>query len=240
MAPQNQRGPSPSQVPIPDIGRSSFLSRPRDVWALDRLGSGRALPVLLWSEPWTAAPVSTGMLREATSHKVPSAALCSAAAGCTRQILGVGSRSQSLLVPNEKVTWDARSVLAAGGGTLRSSAQHPSFWPAAPAGKRPTAALRLVRPSQRPAPEPGCLPAGTLGQAPAKHSPRAGLRASRTLGLVPRSSSPPASRPGSFLLAKQRIANQSNHGKERLQQTLVTALFPSDCLRPSGPGPARR
>ena len=44
---------------------------------------------------------------------------------------------------------------------------------------------------------------------------------------LPRSSSPQAARPGSFLLAKQRINNQpSNRREERLQQTLMTTRAP--------------
>lgn len=95
----------------------------------------------------------------------------------------LGPDPHPLLVPNEKVTWDARSVLAAG-AELSVPQPNAQLLPRGASREASHCRSPSPRPSQRPAPEPGCLPAGTLSRAPAKHSPRAGLRASGTLGLV--------------------------------------------------------
>lgn len=142
---------------------------------------------------------------------------------------GVGSRSQSLFL-SQTESYLGRSLSAhSRGGTLCSSAQRPASGPR----RRPeasTAALRLVPAFPASRTEPGCLPAGTLGRAPVKNThPERGSNPAGPSASFPRSSSPQPRRPGSFLLAKQRIANQAITEKERLQQTLVTALFPSDC-----------
>lgn len=151
---RNRRNQAPSAALAPKTNevqarfRSPFLTSaeavscqgPEMSSALDRLVLGLqagSSPSLLWSEPWTAAPASTGMLREATSHKVPSAALCSAAAGCTRQILGGGNRSQSSSCPKRE-SFLGRSLSARSRGrTLRSSAQRPASAPRRQPGSVP-------------------------------------------------------------------------------------------------------
>ena len=94
-----------------------------------------------------------------------------------------------------------------------------------------------------PLPSLAVSPVGHLAGLPQNTHPERGSEQAGPSVSFPQSSSLPASRPGSFLLAKQRITNQSsNHRKERLQQTLMTTralFFSSDCLRPSGPGPER-
>lgn len=68
--------------------------------------------------------------------------------------------------------------------TLGSADPRPAPAPRLRPGIFPRPVAAWSRLSQRHRREPGCLPDGTLSQAPAKHPPGAGLRASGTLGLV--------------------------------------------------------
>lgn len=157
---RNRRNQAPSAALAPKTNevqarfRSPFLTSaeavscqgPEMSSALDRLVLGLqagSSPSLLWSEPWTAAPASTGMLREATSQGPL----------CGPVLRGGGMH------PPDSGWWEPIPILFLSQtrkflGTLAQCSQQgpnspflsptPSFCPAAPAGKRPTAALRLA------------------------------------------------------------------------------------------------
>lgn len=143
--------------------------------------------------------------------------------GCgvlARQDPGVpGTHPYPVWYKPAKCTWDARSALTA----------HTKI-------STPQSRARLLRVLQPGSVRAGCPP-WRDNQLCSRETPTSrGARSQlRTLGLaltdVP---SPRAERPGSFLLAKQRIKKQpSNLRNERLQQTLMTRtpFFPSACLR---------
>ena len=126
----------------------------------------------------------------------------------------LGADPHPLLVPNEKVTWDARSVLAAGAelSVPQPNAQllpRAASWEASHCRSPSSPGLPSV-----PHPSLAVSPLGRLAGLPQNTHPERGSEPAGPSVSFPRSSSPPDSRPGSFLLAKQRINNQpSNHGK---------------------------
>lgn len=121
----------------------------------------------------------------------------------------VGTDPNPLLVPNEKVSWDARSVLAAG---AELSVPQPNAQLLARGASREASHCRSPSSPGLPSvPHPSLAvsPLGHLTGLPQNTHPERGSEPAGPSASFPRSSSPPASRPGSFLLAKQRITNQA-------------------------------
>lgn len=204
--------------PFPTSAEAVSCQGPEMSWALDRLGAGRALPSLPWSEPPDSGTCFYRDAKGSDQSQGPPGQPCApGGGGCTRQTWVLGADPNPLLVPNEKVI----RTLAQCSQQGRNSppAQSPASSSAAPAGEASHCRfLRFQsRPSQRPAPEPGCLPLGHLAGLLQNTHPE---RGSEPAGLFrPRFPEVPLPSLEAGLVPLGETANSqpSNHGKERLQ-----------------------
>lgn len=144
MAPKTNEVQARLRSPFLTSAEAVSCQGPEMSWALDRLGAGRALP-----EPPVVRTLDSGtcFYRDAKGSDQSQGPLCS-------PVLRGGG-----MHPPDSGCWEPIPILFLSQtrkllGTLAQCSQQgrnspflspkPSFWPAAPAGKRPTAALRLV------------------------------------------------------------------------------------------------